>query len=121
MSDLYNPIRAVNGRTVKSPSSYKFIVSDVSAAKAGRTEDSVMHKMKVAQKVKIQLEWKYLTTKEISQLLQAFNPEYFTVTYLDAKTGGYETKKFYVGDRESPMYNGKLGLWESLSFDIIEV
>ena len=48
-SDL-NPIRSVDGKAiVKSPSSYLWKLEDVSAADAGRTEDTVMHKKRVGQ------------------------------------------------------------------------
>lgn len=45
-----NPIRSVDGKSiVRSPSSYLWKLEDVSAADAGRTEDTVMHKKRVGQ------------------------------------------------------------------------
>lgn len=119
-TDLYNPIRSVDGATVPSPSKYQQIVSDVSKADSGRTEDGKMWKEKIGQLAKIELEWNYLTTAQISQVLNAFDDEYLTVEFLDAKAGGYRTAEFYVGDRTAPMYNSRMGLWESLSLNIIE-
>lgn len=115
-----NPIASVDGVTVKCPSSYTYRLQDVSAPGAGRTEDTLMQKMRIAQKVKIDLEWNACTTAEVSAILQAFNPEYITVNYLDAYSGGFDTKTFYVGDRATPMYNASLGLWENVAFNIIE-
>ena len=120
MSDAYNPILSVDGATIPTPSKYQQIVSDVSKADSGRTEDGKMWKEKVGQLAKIELEWSYLTTAEVSQVLQAFDPEYITVQFLDAKAGDYREAEFYVGDRTSPLYNSRMGVWESLALNIIE-
>lgn len=116
-----NPIRSVDGKAiVKSPSSYLWKLEDVSAADAGRTEDTVMHKKRVGQLVGIELSWQNITTAEVSSLLLAFNPEYIQVCYLDAMEGKYLTSEFYVGNRSAPMYNAAKGLWSNLSFNLIE-
>lgn len=121
MADQYNPIKAVgNTNNLPTPSKYEYKLSDVSAADAGRTEDGKMHKMRIAQKVHLELEWSYLTTAQASTILNAFNPEYITVQYLDPRANGYVWKQFYVGDRSAPAYNTRLGLWENVSFNIIE-
>ena len=121
MADQYNPIKQVGSTTnIPTPSKYEYKLSDVSAADAGRTEDAKMHKMRIAQKVHLELEWQYMTTAQAATILTAFNPEYISVQYLDPKAGGYATKTFYVGDRSAPAYNTRLGLWENISFNIIE-
>jgi hypothetical protein len=120
MADEFNPIRGVNGIEVPCPSAYKQILSDVSKADSGRTEDGRMWKEKIGQLVKLELEWSYLTTAQISTVLTAFDPEYFNVEYLDAKTATFKTSEFYVGDRTAPLYNSRLGLWEGLALNIIE-
>jgi len=117
---MANPIRSVNGVTVKCPSSYVYDLQDISAADAGRTEDTVMDKMRIGQAVKLELSWNALSTSEISTILNAFNPEYITVEYLDAMNGGYRTSVFYVGDRTAPMYSTLLDLWNNVSFNLIE-
>ncbi len=115
-----NPIATVDGAAVKCPSSYVYHLQDVSAPGAGRTEDTQMQKMRIAQKVKLDLVWSGVTTAELSAILQAFNPEYIMINYLDAMSGGFVTKEFYVGDRASPMYNATMGLWENVEFNVIE-
>ena len=121
MSDQrFNPIKSVNGVTIPVPSSYKYDLTDISANGAGRTEDTQMHKLRLAQLCKLELSWNALTTEEVSVILQAFNAEYFTIEYLDALTGQYRTSTFYAGDRTAPLYNAKLGYWTSLSFNITE-
>lgn len=119
-NQTYNPIQTVDGVAIPCPSSYEYKLSDVSAADAGRTEDGLMHKMRIAQKVHLELKWQYIPTSDVSAILAAFNPEYINVNYLDAMAGGYQTKTFYVGDRSVPSYNTALGLWTNVSFNIIE-
>ena len=119
--NAYNPLRYVdNVELFPAPSKYQQIVSDISKADSGRTEDGKMWKEKVGQLTKIELEWSYLTTSQVTAILSAFDPEYFDVTVLDAKSGEYRTAEFYVGDRTMPLYNSRIGVWENLSLNIIE-
>lgn len=115
-----NPIRSVDGKSVKSPSSYLWKLEDVSASDAGRTEDTMMHKKRIGQLVGIELSWQNIPTSEVSAILKAFNPEYIEVCYLDAMEGNYVTSEFYVGNRSAPMYNTAKGLWQNVSFNLIE-
>ena len=120
MDQLYNPISSVDGHQVRTPSSFQWSLQDVSDPDSGRTEDALMHKMRIAQKVKIQLAWQNISTEDASSILTAFDPEYIEVEYLDPKAGGYVSKTFYVGDRSAPMYNNVLGVWSNVAFNIIE-
>ena len=117
---MANPIASVNGAAIKCPSKYQYDLQDVSAADAGRTEAVTMDKKRIGQCVKLELAWNYVTTAEASAILRAFNPEYIQVRYLDLLDGNFRTSEFYVGDRTAPMYNADRGLWENLSFNIIE-
>ena len=115
-----NPIRSVDGVNVLCPASYTYQLSDISASNAGRTEDTNMDKMRVGQAVHLSLQWNALSLAEAASVLRAFNPEYIIVTYLDTLDGDFRTSEFYVGDRAAPMYNAAVGLWENVSFNIIE-
>ena len=53
----YNPIQSVGGVAIPCPSKYSWNLSDVSLADAGRTEDGKMHKMRITQKVHLEMEW----------------------------------------------------------------
>lgn len=117
---MANPITSVDGVAVPCPSKYQYDLQDISDSDAGRTEDTKMHKKRIGQCVKIELAWNYVTTAQLSTILQAFNPEYISVRYLDGLNGAYRTSEFYVGDRTAPMYNADRGLWENVSFNIIE-
>lgn len=115
-----NPIRSVDGKSVKCPSSYIWRLEDISASDAGRTEDTMMHKKRIGQLVGIELSWQNVPTSEVSAILRAFNPEYITVCYLDAMEGKYVTSEFYVGNRSAPMYSAVKGLWQNITFNLIE-
>ena len=115
-----NPIKKVGTNTnIPSPSKYDWKLSDVSAADAGRTEDALMHKMRIAQKVHIELEWQNISDADASAILTAFQPEYISVEYYDYKAMAFQTKTFYVGDRQVISYSRKLGIG-NISFNIIE-
>ena len=115
-----NPIMSVDGASIPCPSAYTWGLQDISAPGAGRTEDYLMHKMRGAQKVKLTLQWKNVTSDIAIAVIQAFNPEYVTVEYLDLLQGDFTTATFYVGDRSAPLYNASMGLWQNISFNIIE-
>lgn len=124
--DAISPIRWVannasgtNRTYVKSPSKYEYELQDVSAPDAGRTEDAMMHKLRVGQVCKLNLAWQNVTTDVVAALLQMFDPEYLYVNYLDGKTGDYRTDLFYVGDRSAPMYSNTNRVWTNVAFNLI--
>jgi hypothetical protein len=120
-NQAYNPIQSVGGTVVPVPSKYDWKLSDVSAADAGRTEDALMHKMRIAQKVHIELEWQNVSDVDARTILTAFNPEYINVNYYDFKAMSFQTKRFYVGDRSVSAYNRTAGMeYSTISFNIIE-
>ena len=114
-----NPIKKVDDAAVPCPNKYQWLLEDISKADAGRTEDGTMDKARIGQVVAIELEWRYIDTATISEILNMFNPEYIMVEYLDPMAGDFQTKEFYVGNRSAPMYNAELDLWENVSFKII--
>ena len=82
-----------------------------------------MWKNRVAQKVKIDLEWVGVSDEDASTILTAFDPEYVNLTYHDAKTNTNMTKNFYTGDRKGATYwwNDEADFtYTSIAFDIIE-
>lgn len=118
-NNQYNPIRAVDGVAVPCPSSYEWKLEDVSKGDASRTEDGTMHKLRFGQVIGINIVWKLPTFAEAALILRVFNPEYITIEYLDGMTGNWSSKVFYVGNRSAPLYNSRLGRWESISFNLI--
>ena len=132
MTEQFNPIQSVQpcdergsatGTAVTDlpcPSSYTWDMEDVSASDAGRTQDGAMHKKRIGQVVAVSLAWRNINDAAVSKILKAFNSEYLKVTYYDAMAGTFQTLIFYVGNRTAPMYNKRLGLWQNLSFKIID-
>ena len=121
MSTHYNMIK-VNGVAVKTPSTFQWSIQDVSASDAGRTQDALMHKMLITRKRKIAMTWAGPSPEETRAILQAFNSEYFEMTYYDPLDGAEETRIFYTGDRAAPFKWWMAGnrRFEQVSFDVIE-
>lgn len=109
---------------VTMPPLYKFTwgLQDVSSSEAGRTEDAIMHKERVAQKRKLQVSWRVKSWPETARIISAFNPEYISVTYPDMMSGSYQTRTFYRGDVSAPvlMWQVNRKLIETVNFDLIE-
>lgn len=73
----YNPIASVDGVEIPCPSSYQYMIQDISSPDAGRLENTVMDKMMVGQCVKIELGWNNTSSEVVSQVLKAFNQRVF--------------------------------------------
>lgn len=105
------------------PSKFEWNLQDISAADSGRVESGLMYKNRVAQKVKINLEWVAVSDADAATILSAFNPEYFNVTYHDPMANATVTKEFYRGDAQAPYYwwvdNAGFS-FQNIAFNIIE-
>lgn len=132
MADAFSPIQSVtpcdeNGTAtgtavtdLPTPSSYVWDLQDVSDPDAGRTLDGAMHKKRRGQVVAVELAWRNIKSDAVSKILKAFNSEYVYVNYWDAMQGAYTSLVFYVGNRTAPMYSGRLGIWQNVSFKIVD-
>ncbi len=109
----------INGTIIKTPSEMRVIISDIDG-NSYRNANGKMIRDRLAVKRKLECKWNYLSTAEISVLLKAVKNEFFDVTYLDPQEGTEITKRFYVGDRTSPVYSFGLDLWTDLSMNFIE-
>lgn len=118
----HNGMMKVDGVAVKTPSTFSWGLQDISSSDAGRTQDAVMHKNRIAQKRKIDLVWTMPTPEETHAILSAFNPEYIDVTYYDPLDGETITRTFYTGDKTAAVKIWTVGnkRYESVSFNIIE-
>ena len=67
---------------------------DVEAPDTGRTLDGVMHRGRVASKVRLDVTCRPLKSSEAQTVLQAIYPEYVTVRYTDPQCGPV-TKTMY--------------------------
>lgn len=106
---------------VKTPSTFQVNIYDESAPDSGRDLTGLMHKQTIVTKRTISLSWTNLSKDDCRSLLNTFMAhEYFYVKYNDPTSATQQTKCFYLGDRSSPLYNWALGIYSSLSFNIIE-
>lgn len=120
MADANSPIQKIDNSTnIPTPSKYDWKLSDVSSSDAGRTEDGLMHKMRIAQKVHLELEWQHISDSDAQTILAAFQPEYISIKYFDYKQNGFLTKTFYVGDRSVSAYN-RVKKISTITFNVIE-
>ena len=113
----------VDGVELPEPSEFTWGIQDVSNSQAGRTEDALMHKNKVADKRKLNLAWQGLTPDKTALVLQACHPEYVSVRYHDAMDNQYETRTFYTGDKTAAVkwWYGATGRYYSkISFNFVE-
>lgn len=108
---------------IPDPSSLQWGLQDVSDPNAGRSLDGKMHPNKITQKRKLELTWNGVDFATTSEILQAVQPETFSVTYLDALTNTTQTRTFYVGDRTAPVHSYAVGYrwYTTVSFNLIEV
>lgn len=78
-----------------------------------------MHKMRIAQKVHLELEWQNVSDEVAHIILPAFQPEYIDIAFYDYKDLTFLTKRFYVGDRTVSTYSRLNGI-STISFNVIE-
>lgn len=108
------------------PSSLQWGLQDISHSDAGRVQDAgnTMYKMRTSQKRKLMITWTMPTPAQASEILTAFNREYFYVKYFDPMENGWNIREFYAGDRTAPFkwfnLDRKGTRFTTLSFDIIE-
>ena len=95
---------------------------DVEAPDTGRTLDGVMHRGRVATKVRLDVTCRPLTSAEASVVLRAILPEYVTVRYIDPQDGSV-TRTMYSNNIPtlcSQVYSDGTCLWTGLTFPLIE-
>lgn len=117
-----NNMLTVDGVKIPTPSVLTWVKQDISASDAERTDDTIMHKNKVGEKVTLKAQWNGKRPADVSKVLKAFAPEYVKVNYPDPEENKNLTKTFYTGDKTAVYscwtVNNKL--YESVSFDLIE-
>lgn len=104
------------------PSAMTWSLNNVNAPDSGRDYTGYMYTNRVTQKRKLELEFSGFDWKEVSDLLKAINSEYCSVKYPDMLSGTMETRTFYAGDQEAPVYiwwNGQK-ICSTLKFNLIE-
>lgn len=113
---------------VPQPAAMQYVSEDYDSDKAGRTLNLRMIRDRLGTKIKLELEWNYITLAEISTLLQIVDAESFWVRFIDPKTGTRKVFEMYAGNKTAPYYNvlknskGEPVVgFESLSMNFIEM
>ena len=118
-------ILQINKFDIADPQTLTWDVYDLDSEDgAGRNQEGLMFRDRVAVKRKLNCTWAPMDNAEISKLLQAMDDVFFTIRYPDAHDGAYREGTFYVGDRTTPMYvwnsEKQKYLWSGLSANFIE-
>ncbi len=95
---------------------------DVEAPDTGRTLDGVMHRGRVATKVRLDVTCRPLKTAEIMTVLRAIDPEFVTVRYVDPLLG-LVSKTMYANNIPAlcaNVYDNGNAVWKSFTFPLIE-
>lgn len=110
----------VDGVDLPTPSDFSVGIQDLSKAERNARGTLIMER--IATKSKLELSWKYLTRTQLSQILNAVSPTFFTVIYMDPITDANRTGTFYSGDRSVGMLRFTNGVpeYRDVKFSIIE-
>ena len=118
-------ILQINKIDIADPQTLTWDIYDLDSEDgAGRNQEGLMFRDRVAVKRKLNCTWPPMEPYEMAVLLQAMFNVFFTIHYPDAHDGTYREGEFYVGDRSTPMYvwNNEKGkyMWEGLTANFIE-
>jgi hypothetical protein len=111
---------SISGVDLPTPTDFSVGIMDIS--KAERNARGTMIIERITTKRKLEISYAYLTSSELSALLQALSPVFYNVTYLDPQTGSNRTASFYCGDRSIGMLDfiGGVPRYKDVKFDLIE-
>ena len=111
---------SIDGVDLLTPSDYSVGILDIS--KAERNANGTMIIERIAQKRKIEITYAHLTGAALGTILNAVDPVFFSVTYLDPKSNGFRTGTFYAGDRNVGMlsYTDGVPRYRDIKFNLIE-
>lgn len=97
--------------------------SDIDAPNSGRTLDALMHRGRVATKIRLDVTCRPLTRAEASRVLTAIMPEYVTVTYTDPQKGTNVSKTMYSNNNPASFcirHDDGTEWWAGIEFPLIE-
>lgn len=94
----------INGTPVPAPQTCTWSLEDLAADDSGRTLDGTLHQDRIGQKRTLSCSWAPMEWQEVAALLTAVNASVkLSVTYPDLLSGRYETRLFYVGEKNRPL------------------
>lgn len=101
----------------------KWSRNDIDAPNSGRdTQDGLMHRARVAIKVRLDCTCKPLEVTDASTVLTAIKPVWLEVVYFDPQTGSSQTKKMYSNNIPATfcIQHGTKQYWTGITFPLIE-
>ena len=116
-------VNGVNMLPYVAFSGIKWQGSSIDGEDAGRGLDGTMYRDKRADKVRLDVTCKPLTTAEASIVLRAIKPEWVSVTYLDPEQGTTLTKTMYSNNKPAQYLIQRTDgteLWSGITFPLIE-
>lgn len=111
---------SINGVDIPTPSDLQVGIMDLS--KAERNANGTMIIERIATKRKLEISYSYLSSTDLSSVLNAIDPVFFNVTYMDPQTDSMRTGSFYSGDRNCGMLSFTNGVprYKDVKFNLIE-
>lgn len=97
----------------------KWSRNDLDGPNAGRTLDGIMHRDRIAGKVRLDITCMPLSSEGASVVLNAIYPEYFEVEYTDPMEG-IVTKTMYTNNIPATYIDTSTDLWDGIVFPLIE-
>lgn len=97
--------------------------NDLDSAESGRTMDGVMHRGRVASKIRLDVTCRPLRSEEARILLNAIFPEYLLVEYTDPMLG-LVIKQMYSNNNPAThmlLQDDGTEWWHDISFPLVEV
>ena len=122
MPDFRFAIGGVSFLSYLAEDGIKWTRFDVEAPDTGRTLDGVMHRGRVASKVRLDITCRPLTSAEATAVLGAIRPEFVTVRYTDPQDG-LVSKTMYSNNIPTicaTVNPDGTAVWKGLSFPLIE-
>lgn len=101
----------------------KWSRNDIDASNAGRdTQDGLMHRARVAIKIRLDVTCRPLLESEATLVLQTIQPEWLEVQYYDIQSGSNVTKKMYSNNIPAAfeLRDGTKNYWSGIAFPLIE-
>ena len=96
--------------------------NDIDAPDTGRTLDGLMHRGRVATKIRLDITCRPMTSSELSTLLNVIQLEYVTVNYDDPMLGRV-TKTMYSNNNPASyliQYENGTEMWTGITFPLVE-
>ena len=120
-------VLSINGTNILPYVAYKDGIkwqrSDLDSPDSGRTLDGVMHRGRVATKIRLDIKCRPLKSSEAQVVLNAIIPKYVTVQYIDPQYGSV-TKTMYSNNNPAThmlLQEDGTEWWDGITFPLIEV